>query len=67
MSHFRKRKKKKKNCILVGGGEGGRFALKRDKSVCYIYDISIFPLDFFCLISRFQSHNDCKKLKCDTV
>ena len=50
ISHLRKNKS-----ILVGGGS------QEGQSVCYIYDIIIFPVGFSFVVSPFQYHNALRK------
>ena len=46
---------KKKKSILVDGGSQER------QSVCYIYDMIIFPVGFSFVLSSFQYHNALQK------
>ena len=52
---YMNRRKRKNKCILVGGGSQER------QSVCYIYDIIIFPVGFSVVLSPFQYHNALQK------
>ena len=56
ISHLRKNK-----CILVDEG-----SLER-QSVCYIYDMIIFPVGFSFILSPFHTTMHLNKLKCDIV
>ena len=45
----------------------GWWGLSRETSVCYIYDMIIFPVGFSFVLSPSNTTLHCKKLKCDIV